>query len=355
MVHNLHVMANERDAKARHGRAANGRGQSLYQQAFEIIAGQIAQGALLAGERLTETQIAERFGVSRAPARQALAQLEQAGMVSKADGRGFVVRDDFERDVSSNDQRMPPAEPAQLRASPSWERIYDEIEGEIAQRAIVSAWRVTEADLARHYDVSRTVARDVLGRLQQAGVVSKDDRSHWFAPALTTEYVGELYELRAILEPEALARSAESVPPAFLAQMRSNLEAAMRMGPKVDWTMLDQLEDEMHVQLLSYCGSRAMLQAIRLHQSLLIAHRFLYRTTAAMFVTEPFLAEHLSIIEKMQADTIGSAKETLRTHLLGSGHRAMSRIEHLAGTYDPPELPYLKRIKADRQPNRQQS
>lgn len=45
------------------------------------------------GERITESLIAEEFGVSRTPARSALRTLESEGLVKKRDGRGYDVAD----------------------------------------------------------------------------------------------------------------------------------------------------------------------------------------------------------------------------------------------------------------------
>lgn len=52
----------------------------------DISVGEIRQGA-----RLVETQLAERYGVSRTPIRQALLTLEQDGLVER-DGRSLRVR-----------------------------------------------------------------------------------------------------------------------------------------------------------------------------------------------------------------------------------------------------------------------
>lgn len=51
----------------------------------------IAFGKLQPGERLDETVLAERFGVSRTPVREALNQLATAGMVEIRPRRGAVV------------------------------------------------------------------------------------------------------------------------------------------------------------------------------------------------------------------------------------------------------------------------
>lgn len=52
---------------------------------------EIATGVLRPGERLDETTLAERFGVSRSPVREALQQLAAAGLVEQRRHRGVIV------------------------------------------------------------------------------------------------------------------------------------------------------------------------------------------------------------------------------------------------------------------------
>lgn len=52
---------------------------------------EIVTGRLAGGERLDETQIAARFGVSRTPVREALHQLASSGLVETRPRRGTVV------------------------------------------------------------------------------------------------------------------------------------------------------------------------------------------------------------------------------------------------------------------------
>src|SRR5688572_12980889 len=79
-------------ARRRGGEAAPaGSAPRLYQRVVEILGGQIRQGTLAARAALTESAVAARFGISRAPARRALSELEQAGLIARAGARGFVV------------------------------------------------------------------------------------------------------------------------------------------------------------------------------------------------------------------------------------------------------------------------
>lgn len=52
----------------------------------------IIQGELAPDETVTETQLAEKFGVSRTPVRQALALLHREGLLQKSTGRSYKVR-----------------------------------------------------------------------------------------------------------------------------------------------------------------------------------------------------------------------------------------------------------------------
>ena len=66
-----------------------------------------------------------------------------------------------------------------LRRSFAWEGIYEEVERAIIHRSAFGRFRVNELELARHYKVGRTVAHDVLTRLQALGIVDKDERQRW--------------------------------------------------------------------------------------------------------------------------------------------------------------------------------
>jgi DNA-binding GntR family transcriptional regulator len=336
--------AADADTHAPSGRARPGSSPRLYERVFGILADQIERGSLPPNESLTETAVALRFGISRAPARRALEELEQAGLVVRAEPHGFVPRRQGVRAAAPASSAPAPGDSERLVQQPSWEPIYAEVESEIIARISFASWRVNEAELARHYAVSRTVSRDVIGRLQQRGVIQKDERSRWCAPALSPGHVGELYELRWLLEPVALAKAAPLLPDGMLAGVRGRLVEAMDDRASVDGDTLDALERDLHVDVLGHCGSGALMHAIAQPQSLLIAHRFLYRWTARMFDREPFLPEHLDIVDRLAAGHVDEAGRALEAHLKVSRDRALSRIGVIASGTQPDPLSYLDRL-----------
>lgn len=65
--------------------------QALSQQIYHILKKEILHHKLLPGDRIVDTQIAARFGVSRTPARDAIFQLVRCGLVEKAGNSRYYV------------------------------------------------------------------------------------------------------------------------------------------------------------------------------------------------------------------------------------------------------------------------
>src|SRR5438477_137155 len=63
----------------------------LREDAYRVIRDAIVDGTLAPGERLNDIALAEWLGVSRTPLREAIARLEQAGLVMTKPGRYTMV------------------------------------------------------------------------------------------------------------------------------------------------------------------------------------------------------------------------------------------------------------------------
>jgi DNA-binding GntR family transcriptional regulator len=356
--------------------AAVGVAPRLHERVERILAAEIAAGAIPPAARLLESHLARRFGISRVPVRRALAALVAAGLLRRDDGPGYRVA---AADPAASDEASPsgppgdtavrpppavrplpalplpgpPTAPPRLSAmSPlaapvSWELIYAEIEAAIVRHTAFASWRVVETELARAYGVSRTVARDVVARLNQRGILRKDGKGRWIAAGLTPAHVGDLYELRWVVEPAALVNAAPRMPPAVVHAARAHVEAALAAADRLDGAALDALEAELHVDLLAYCGNRLMIEGLRHHQSLLIAHSFLYERMPRLYPVEPFLPEHLEVLAALEAGRVAAAAAALERHLRASLDRAVDRIRAVTAVFRPPPLPYLQPVRPD--------
>ncbi len=74
--------------------------KQLWQAVADQIRDEILDGRLPAGSRLVETELAERFGVSRGPIRDALAELARSGLAMDLPRRGTFVPSLTEKDLA---------------------------------------------------------------------------------------------------------------------------------------------------------------------------------------------------------------------------------------------------------------
>lgn len=75
------------------------RHQTLREKILETIRESILKGTLKPGEKVAEPELAERFGISRTPIREAFRQLESEGYLTVIPRKGAVVAALSERDV----------------------------------------------------------------------------------------------------------------------------------------------------------------------------------------------------------------------------------------------------------------
>ncbi|WP_426244987.1 GntR family transcriptional regulator [Nocardioides sp. LHG3406-4] len=65
--------------------------RSTAEQIAEQLRSAVLRGRIVAGEQLSEVELASRFGVSRGPVREAMQRLMQEGLLTRARNRGVFV------------------------------------------------------------------------------------------------------------------------------------------------------------------------------------------------------------------------------------------------------------------------
>ncbi len=133
-----------------------GPGERAADQAYRRLRRDIVNGSLGAGQRLAETELAERYGFSRTPIRETLRRLESEGLVEVLPHRGARVVDWSDVDVNA---------------------IYDLralVEGYAARRA---ATRITDEEIERMSglcdEMERITAEKTPGDLERVDAIAQ--------------------------------------------------------------------------------------------------------------------------------------------------------------------------------------
>lgn len=208
--------------------------QKRYEIAEDVLRSNIEDSTLPLGVVLLEGPIAEILQISRAPVQRALQALESEGLVHRFNGRGYLVGpgdrgiEPNRTDIKTLGLTIPRHADEALQSRSSWERIYNTVEADVAGCVVFGQYRIIEIELANHFNVSRTVVRDVLTRLRERGLVRKNQSSHWIAGPLTAQMIKDHFVLRGMLEPQALIAGAGHVDRGRLSELFQRLSELER-------------------------------------------------------------------------------------------------------------------------------
>lgn len=129
----------------------------------------------------------------------------------------------------------------------------------IVSGALADGDRINEVHLAEELGVSRTPLREGLGRLVAEGVVTTEPRKGFFVVPLTLSEFEQLYDIRPILDPEAL-RLAGVPSPASLDRLEGlNRKLLSARSPAT----AIEIDNAWHMELLAACPNRVLVELIR--------------------------------------------------------------------------------------------
>lgn len=302
-----------------------------YEIAEAILRDNISAGLLPKGLVLLEGPIAEILHTSRAPVQRALARLESDGLVHRFSGRGFLVGppgkgiEPDRTDIKSLGLAFDHHADA-LQSRSSWARIYNEVEHDVAGCVIFGEYRIIEIELANHFKVSRTVVRDVLSRLQERGLVRKNQSSHWIAGPLTAQTIKDHFALRRMLEPAALKSGAGSIDRDRIVGLYERMTALEASQP------VDHLEklEEVQAHMIEHCVLGPTNERMRE----LIRNNLLPVTAAERLLRHlglpddsTAITEMRLVVELLMRGAVEAAAAMLDTHLDASMKRMIAQMK----------------------------
>jgi DNA-binding GntR family transcriptional regulator len=262
---------------------------------------------LAVGERLAESVLAEKIGTSRTPVNVALHHLVSLGVVYYDANRGFFMARPA-RDVTDVAAQFfnEPDDPLYLKIA----------EDRLAHRL---ADVVTEADLMRQYEVSRSELRRVLSRMQEEGWIERQVGHGWqFMPMIdSVEAYEESYLFRAAIEPTGIMSPSFSVNRVELEELRRRQRFIADGGYlSMNSVELFEANSEFHETLAKWSGNRFIAQSVRRMDRL---RRLVeYRQARARKPRQEQALEHLAILDAIAQHDLLRAAALLRDHIEGA-------------------------------------
>ena len=135
--------------------------------------------------------------------------------------------------------------------------IYERLRAEILSCQLRPGTQLQEKDLAEKYGVSKSPIRDALLRLQEQHLIEVLPRKGYRVTPVSMAEIGEMYEMRAILETSCVRRMIEHATDAELDALDAAADAPQAPGV-ADWI---QHNRDFHLALARACGNGRLARA----------------------------------------------------------------------------------------------
>jgi DNA-binding GntR family transcriptional regulator len=196
--------------------------------------------------------------------------------------------------------------------------VYDRLKKDVADFRLIPGDRVTENELSLRLKVSRTPVRQALYRLQQEGYVEVLFRSGWRVLPFDFERFEQLYDLRILLETDAVKRLCDaSVVRTKKGQgLIDALADIWLVSPSErsdDAVQVSQWDEQFHCTLVEASGNT---EIARVHKEVTdrirIIRRLDFTKQARIDATYD---EHAKILKAIQRKRADQASLLLRAHI----------------------------------------
>ncbi len=317
--------------------------EPLYELITQVLRRNILEGHLPQGLVLLEGPISKLMKTSRVPVQAALRQLNEESLIQRFRGRGYLVGSDgdalvpLRRNIEEFALDIPEPLDTALKVRGTWMHVYDRVESEVAACQIFGEFRVVETELAEYLGVSRTVARDVLSRLNERGLVRKGAQSPWLAGPLTARIIREKFQLRGIVEPAALKLAADHIDPYQIELIRKDIAS----GETLHW---ETLEGALMQHCLEKAPNGVLVEIIRNNRLLLSS---VDRALNALGLPPDTVAltQYRTLFDLIGSRQTDAAAEYLKEHLRIIALKSLARLKIVALVPETETTPpYLSRV-----------
>lgn len=118
--------------------------------------------------------------------------------------------------------------------------------------------------MAKSLDVSRTPVREGLAALAREGLLVRSGRS-FTLPSMELEDINEIYEMRCLVEPQAIGRAAETARPSDVAELSDALLAQRTAHAAEDVGAFIAGNERFRNALLALVPNRRLRQSMALY------------------------------------------------------------------------------------------
>lgn len=205
------------------------------------------------------------------------------------------------------------------------ELVLEEIRRAILTRRLLPGQPLVEMELANQLGVSKTPVREALKILSGSGLVTFSPYKGASVRVVDRELAMAVYDVRLLLEPEAVGRSVRRGDAAGFAAAAAALESASAMLESGDHAELSLLNRTFHQSMYAGCGNPLLISVLDDLRDRAALISVVGWETSPSWETE--WQEHQAILAAARAGEVDQATDLTRSHIQGFLDRIVKAME----------------------------
>jgi len=189
-------------------------------------------------------------------------------------------------------------------------RVYEYLYGEIVSNRIRPGSALSEVEIAKTLQSSRSPVREAMMVLENEGLVWRYPGRGCFVREITIRDIAEIFELRILLETAALHRSYQYIDPAALDLIEHQLN---QLNPDTSPDDYFEADRQLHELIWKNCGNARLVSFLRTLSGQIEWVRRLASSRPDRFAQSK--QEHLSIVAALKALNEAESCRLLEAHI----------------------------------------
>lgn len=226
--------------------------------------------------------------------------------------------------VSAHDQAVEPGKASQTRHS----QAYEGLRSLLLSGTIEPGARLTEAELTKTFNVSRSTMRAVLVRLTQEGYVTSEVNRGVRTRSFSAEEAADILEARETLESALAGKAAERATEEEIRELRGTLEAMEDCKRRGDQAGYSQANRRFHQQVKDAAHQQTLARAYDTLLYPMVMRQ--YRNLSAQHPRTGSLEEHQAILLAIITRNPDAAVAAMRHHVASARRALLLQTAHLA-------------------------
>lgn len=201
---------------------------------------------------------------------------------------------------------------SQVRRTAS-DELFDQIRNDIDKMRLVPGTKLTEAEVAKHYDVSRQPVREAFIRLDNLSLLEIRPQKATIVRRISKSAIQQARFVRAAVEIEVARMACQVERPESIAQLREILEKQSDCLKNKDVPGFNLLDHEFHRQICLMANCEFAMEVIENCKAKV--DRLCMLSLANESDAEQIYNDHINIVSHLSAKDENKLVQSIRNHL----------------------------------------